>query len=128
MTKTINKVTVASILKQKKILEEVKATPFYSDVFQGEIDIDEISPNKVMEIIQSATEDDPLRSDYELIYTCCPIFRDKELQAEYEVEDPIDIVRAVYKNNLIEPSSLAKHILKRYGFYLNDGVDKIKKP
>lgn len=127
MTKSVNKVTVASILKKKKIMEEVKTTPFYSEVFQGEIDIDDVSPAKIMEIIQGASEDEPLRADYELIYACCPVFRDKELQTEYEVEDPIDIVGAIYKHNLIEPSSLAKHILKRYGFYLGEGSKTIKK-
>lgn len=123
-----NKLTIEDILKKKKILENIKSEPYYSEFFEKEIEIEDIKPSKIMEIINNADETEPLRADWELIYTCCPIFRNKELLEEYSINDPIDIIGKIYGNNIIEPSNLAKHILKRYGFYINDGVNKIKKP
>jgi hypothetical protein len=123
----MKKVTIESILKKKSILKEIKTEPFYSKFFDGEIEIENISPSKILEIVQNANPDEPLRADHELIYACCPVFRSKELLEEYEVQDPIDIISKIYGNNIIEPSELAKHILKRYGFYLGEGVETIKK-
>lgn len=123
----MKKVTVTDILKKKAILKEETAKPFYSDFFDGEIEIEDVSPQKILDIVQNANSDEPLRADHELIYACCPVFRSADLIEEYEVQDPIDVVGKIYGNNIVEPSELVKHILKKYGFYLGDGVDAIKK-
>lgn len=120
-----NKVTIQDILKAKKLLEDRKKEPFYSQVFNGEIEIEDISANKIVEIINSPI-DDALRADMELIYACCPIFRSKDLQVEFEVKDPIDTVAKSFADNIKEIDALAKHIMKRYGYFTNE-AETIKK-
>ena len=80
------KITIEDILKSKKIIEEKRNIPFYSKTFGGEIEIENIPAEKVLNIINSAERDEPLRSDYEIIYECCPIFRSRELQENYEIK------------------------------------------
>lgn len=128
MTKKVTKkVTIEDILKKKNLIDNAKPEPFYSDFFGGEIEVEDVPVDRVIEIMSNANASEPLRADYELIYTCCPIFRAKELQEQYNIQDPIDVVKAVYGKNLNEPNQLAKHLMRRYGFYLGEGKAKIKK-
>lgn len=119
------KVTIEDILKTKQIIEEKQNIPFYSKTFDGEIEIEDISPERILSIVNSSSKDEPLRADYELIYECCPIFRNKKLQEAYDIEDPVMVVEKAFGKNIIEIDSLAKHILKKYGYY--EDVEKIKK-
>ena len=125
MAKTTKKVTLEDILNAKKVIEEKQNIPFYSKTFDGEIEIEDVSPEKILSIVNSSSKDEPLRGDYELIYECCPIFRSKEMQEAYNIEDPVMVVEKAFGKNIIEIDSLAKHILKRYGYY--EDVQKIKK-
>lgn len=118
--------TIEDILNNKKIIEKRQGEQFYSKVFRRRIEIADISPERILSIVNSATEDDPLRADYELIYECCPIFRSKELFDAYgDIEDPVMIVEKVFNRNIFEIDSLAKFILKKYGYY--GDVETIKK-
>ena len=119
-------ITVEDILKTKKVIEEKQNKPFYSKTFDGEIEIEDVSPEKILSIVNSSSKDEPLRGDYELIYECCPVFRSKELQEAYDIEDPVMVVEKAFCQNIIEIDNLAKHILKKYGYY--GDVEKIKKP
>ncbi len=121
----VKKVTIEDVLKAKQVIEEKQNKPFYSKTFDGEIEIEDVSPDKILSIVNASSKDEPLRADYELIYECCPIFRSKELQNNYDVEDPIMIVEKAFGKNIIEIDSLAKHILKKYGYY--EDIEKIKK-
>lgn len=120
------KTTIEDILRAKKVIEEKKDTPFYSKTFDSEIEIEEISTDSFVELVNSLNDTAPLRGDCEIIYACCPIFRNRELQEAFEVEDPIDVVEKAFGNNVFEIDNLAKHIMKRYGYYDNS-VENIKK-
>ena len=121
------KITIEDVLKKKNLVTNEKIQPFYSDFFNAEIDIDDVSVSQIMNVIENADENEPLRADDELIYTCCPFFRNKELQEKLEVKDPIETIRAVYGRNIAEPAKLVKYILSHYGIDFNAGVQKIKK-
>ena len=51
----------------------------------------------------------------ELIYRSCPTLQDKKLQAEYECEEPTDIVYKLLDDNLGAIGSLSADILDFYG-------------
>lgn len=120
------KTTIEDILKAKKVIEEKKKKPFYSKTFESELEIEDIPAEEFAKIVNASSEDEPLRANYELIYACCPIFRDKRLQEEFEVQDPVDVVEKAFGNNVFEIDDLAKHIMKRYG-YTENSVENIKK-
>ncbi len=123
MTKEL---TIEDILKAKKLIEERKKEVFFSETFGAQIKVEEISPQKIVQLINSASEDEPLRGDYELIYECCPIFRSKALKDEFEdIKDPIMIVEKAFGGNIFEIDNLAKFILSRYGY--NKDLEPIKK-
>lgn len=124
---TKKKISIEDVLKKKQLIEQNEIKPFYSKVFDAEIDIEDVSVEQIMSIIESADESEPLRADDELIYACCPFFRDKELQEQLGVKDPIETVRAVYGKNISEPTQLVKHILSFYGVDFSQMVQKIKK-
>ena len=120
------KVTIEDILKAKKLIDERKNAPFYSETFSGEIEIEDVPAEKVLSIINSANPDEPLRGDYELIYECCPIFRARELQENYGIKEPVEIIEKCFGGNIQEIDSLAKHIMKRYGFFTGE-IEAVKK-
>lgn len=53
--------------------------------------------------------------EVELIYKSCPTLQDKKLQAEYECEEPTDIVYKLLDDNLGAIGSLSAEILDFYG-------------
>ena len=118
--------TIEDILNNKKIVEKQKQEKFFSKTFNKEIEVADISPERILSIVNSSSEDEPLRADYELIYECCPIFKSKELYEAYsEIEDPVLLVEKVFNKNIFEIDSLAKFILKKYGYY--GDVETVKK-
>ena len=118
--------TLEDILNNKKIIEKQKEEKFFSKTFNKEIEIADVSPERILSIVNSSSEDEPLRADYELIYECCPIFKSKELYEAYsEIEDPVLLVEKVFNKNIFEIDSLAKFILKKYGYY--GDVETVKK-
>jgi len=118
--------TIEDILNNKKIIEKQNQEKFVSKIFGKEIEISDISPERILNIVNSSSEDEPLRGDYELIYECCPIFKSKELHEAFsDIKDPVMIVAKVFNNNIIEIDSLAKFILKKYGYY--GDIDTVKK-
>ena len=119
------KITIKDILQAKNLIEENKNKPYYCELFGGEIEVEDIPVSKITQILNSATEDEPLRSDYELIYESCPIFRSKELQDELDIKDPIMVVEKAFGGNIFEIDKLAKFIMRRYGYF--SGVETIKK-
>lgn len=58
---------------------------------------------------------DNLAFDIDLIYACCPMMRNKELQAAYEVKEPTDIVCALLGDNMGEINLIVTAILGMYG-------------
>lgn len=124
--KTVEKLTIEKILEKKHIIETTNKKPYYSEFFNAEIEIEEHPLKKVSEIITKEYQEDSLRADYELIYAFCPIFRNKKLHEEYEVQDPIDIIELVFNHNLGAIQDLAKAILTRYGLE-SEKVEEIKK-
>ncbi len=119
------KLTLEKILQQRKILDETVNAPYYSKLFNCEIEIEEHPVSKLSAIVNK-DYDDPLRADLELIYAFCPIFRSKKLHDKLGVEDPIDAVELSFGHNLNEINALARAILSRYG-YGGDVFEKIKK-
>ena len=122
MTKKAEKLTIEKILEKKRILESTDKKAYYCEFFGAEIDIEEHPLKKISEITSKDYGEDSLRADFELIYAFCPIFRNKKLHEEYNVEDPIDIVEVIFDHNLGAIQDLAKAIMKRYGL----GVDKVE--
>lgn len=120
------KTPIEDILKSKKLLEEKCQKPYYSKLFNSEIEIEDIPMDKVAKILNKANEEEPIKTDLEIIYESCPIFRSKELQSNYDISDPMDIIGKVFCQNIQEIDNLAKHIMKRYG-YFTEAIETIKK-
>ncbi len=125
MTET-KKATVEDILTAKKLIDSKKIKSFYSKTLNLEFEIVEIDAEKIAEIINSVKDENPIRSDCELIYECCPIFRNKELQEQLNVSDPVETVKKVFCNDVQEIDELAKAIVQNYGF-TTDKVETVKK-
>jgi hypothetical protein len=124
MATTKNKVVTTEMILAKKGLIEKAPDPFYSELFEGEIKVENTHPNTITGVLSGNTTDE-LYAYSKLIYENCPLFRDKTLLTEYETDDPYLIPRKVYGSNVIELLQLGNYILKIYGY--NESVEKIKK-
>lgn len=122
----VKKLTVKDILERKKLVEKEKPNYYYSKILKGNIDIVDVSPDRIVNIVNAADNTEPIRANCEVIYECCPIFQDKELIESCEVKDPILVVQKCFCNNVFEIDELAKIILSRYG-YNSESIEQVKK-
>lgn len=117
------KLTVADILAKKGLIE-ANATPFKSDFFDAEIEVENVHGEKIPFIM--AGDNDEMYKYYELIYTACPVFRAGEIAEEFGCDDPFLAVKKAYGANIAEIIELGNYILSIYGY--NSGkISKLKK-
>ena len=57
-----------------------------------------------------------------LIYQCCPMFQDVELQKELEVKNPFDIVKSIM--DMVDRMQLGEELIDWVG--INERAEKIK--
>lgn len=124
MGTTKNKVVTTEMILAKKGLIEKAPDPFYSDLFGGEIVVENTHPTTITGVLSGNTTDE-IYAYSRLIYENCPLFRDKALIEAYETDDPYLIPKKVYGSNVIELLQLGNYILKVYGY--NETVEKVKK-
>lgn len=118
-------VTTEMILAKKGVIEKTPA-PFHSDLFDGDIIVENTHGQSIIEIIQSASKTgDETYSYSRLIYENCPIFRDKALLKEYDIDDPYLLPKTIYNQHVVEFMLLGNYILEVYG--ANSAVENIKK-
>lgn len=68
-----------------------------------------------------------LTFNVELIYACCPMMRNKQLQDAHEVAEPTDIVCAVLDDNMADINRIVAAILDMYGLADATGIkDAVK--
>ena len=118
-------VTTEMILAKKGVIEETPA-PFHSDLFDGDIIVENTHAQGFAEVLASARKsDDEIYLYSRLIYENCPIFRDNALLKEYEIDDPYLLPKMIYGSNVVELLQLGEYILRVYG--ASTAVDNIKK-
>lgn len=117
-------ITIADVLAKKKLIKDYSV--YHSNYFDRDFNIDKVSPDKVVSIMNN-TNSTEFEKYTELIYNSCSFFRAKELQRELEIDNPYDVIEAVFNDNYAEIFELGNTILKKYGF-IGDKVEEIKKP
>ena len=118
-------VTTQMILAKKGVIEETPA-PFHSDLFDGDIIVENTHGQGLVDIISGANKTgDESYSYSRLIYENCPIFRDKTLLKEYDIDDPYLLPKVIYGAHIVEFLQLGNYILEVYG--AKTAVDNIKK-
>jgi hypothetical protein len=117
-------VTTEMILAKKGVIEKTPA-PFYSELFGGDIVVENTHAQAFAEVLASGTQDETYAYS-RLIYENCPLFRDKALLKEYEIDDPYLLAKTIYGSNIIEFLQLGNYILSVYGAN-NATVENIKK-
>jgi hypothetical protein len=118
-------VTTEMILAKKGVIEKTPA-PFFSELFGGDIVVENTHAQGFAEVLASArNSDDEIYLYSRLIYENCPIFRDKALLKEYEIDDPYLLPKMIYGSNVVELLQLGEYILRVYG--ANTAVENIKK-
>lgn len=118
-------VTTEMLLARKGLIAK-KPDPFYSDVFGAFIEVENTNPNSVLELLSGgANPEDESYLYSKIIYENCPMFREKGLCEEFEVEDPYLLPLKIYGSKIIEMLLLGNYILKLYGN--EKDVDSIKK-
>lgn len=109
-----NKTITTEMILAKKGLADKTPTPFYSDYFDGEIIVENTHPQSFYETMQAGANDE-IYAYSKLIYENCPMFRDKILLTEFEVDDPYSLPQKIYGANVCELLMLGNYILQCYG-------------
>lgn len=116
------KLTIEDLLAQKdRRQEDVKTV--HLDGLGGELEVRRISLDKFtdyMERTQKGNAKTKLETQYEMIYDCCPILHNEQLQEAYECKEPLDIVPRVLRENIMDMNALVAAISAFYGVDLYD--------
>ncbi|WP_295245598.1 hypothetical protein [Veillonella sp.] len=116
------KVTLEQLL-EKKLADGFKSVDVPVESLGGEITIVKQPLTTVIRLLDDSGADvsmsERMAQMAELIYTCVPLFKNKELQAKYECAEPYDVVFKVLDDNLGDIETIANAILGLYG--MDDG-------
>lgn len=104
--------------KQQSENDKLKVVLFNSEILGGTIEIHKQKARdvmKIMDTMKDKTMEESANANCKIILKHCPIFREKELQAAYEVAEPQEVILKVFDENLGEVGKLAGKILELYG-------------
>jgi len=124
------KVTIDQLLAKKLDDNKKKTVLFKSKELGGDLEVNKIPLSKVLTLLDGSeglSTPDAMARNFELIYECCPLLHNSDLQKSYEVVEPFDIVAKILNDNIGEINRLASTILSLYGVDFEDAKDKVKK-
>lgn len=104
--------------KQQSENDKLKVVLFNSEILGGTIEIHKQKARdvmKIMDTMKDKTMEESANANCKIILKHCPVFREKELQAAYEVAEPQEVILKVFDENLGEIGKLAGKILELYG-------------
>lgn len=111
-----NKVVTTEMILAKKGLIEKAPDPFYSDLFGGDIVVENTHAREFAQVLSNiANGSDEVYEYSRLIYENCPIFRNKDLIKAYEIDDPYLLPKTIYGTNIVELLELGNYISGIYG-------------
>lgn len=113
------KLTLSDLIAKKE--QKEKARIAFKDIYvpslDGCITVKKPSEDYLLEIIDQIKDEQPLTEQVslfrELIYSCTPMFKEKELQETYDCVEPIDIVKKLI--DTMETVDIANQIFEMCG-------------
>lgn len=117
------KKTLAEIIERKKQgeLDKFKIAVYYSETLETDIQIEKIPLNEYLSITENIKEDS-VRTMNELLFKCCPLFRENTTDAMevYGVHEAIDLPSMILEEQINEIKEISEIISQFYG------VNKLK--
>jgi hypothetical protein len=126
------KLTLQDLLARKlqKDQDRTEYKSVYLENFGGELEIKKLPLPKFLGIIDEISENtsagQSMRVQMDLIYECCPLLHNPELQQEYDCTEPTDIVGKVFDDNLTDIMTVVAAIFEFYGMNSEDIVGELK--
>lgn len=118
------KLTIEDLLAQKDLRQDNVKT-VHLDGLGGELEVRRIPLVKFTDYMERTQKGDAkatLEAQYEMIYACCPILHNEQLQEAYECKDPLDIVPKILRENIMDMNALVTAISAFYGVDLDDDL------
>jgi hypothetical protein len=116
------RITIESLIQraEQRKNDKIKLKEVYNETLGGNLVIKRVPLTQVVGILDKLDGENLKLSDCiemykELIYKCCPILQNKDLQEEFGCAEPYDIVTEVFEDNVGEINKLAEEILAMYG-------------
>lgn len=117
-----NRITIESLMQraEQRKNDKVKYKEVYNKMLDGNLVLKRISLSQVADLLDKLDDENIKLNDCiemykELIYKCCPILQNKELQEEFGCAEPYDIITEVFEDNVGEINTVAEQILEMYG-------------
>lgn len=119
-----NKIDLKSVVARKLQgkMDKLAVKMYYSETLEGEIEIRKIPLQQYMDLISSIDDENSIEGMNQLIYTCCPMFKENASEAmeAYGVSEPTELPSVILEDQLNELSDIVEII---NGFY---GIEKIR--
>lgn len=124
----MNKLTSDELIERARQskLDRVELKEVYLNSIDGAVLVKKI-PLKEISNFLDGIEDDYFDTTIEMIYTCVPIFQNKELIELFEVTQPYEVVAYILNDNMSDIKALSNAILDFYGFNdINETINGVK--
>lgn len=125
------RLTLDDLIARKE--QRKQATPSYKDVYidmlGGNILVEKIPLRQLIGLLEGLDSDSPqdaLQAKIDIIYSCCPIMRKKELQDAYNCDVPNDIVCKLFHEKLGPINKLVVSIIDLYGMGDDKSIEEVK--
>lgn len=116
--------------KEQRARDSIEYKRVHVESLGGDLELKKIPLLKYLDLIGGMDENtsagDALRSQIELIYECCPLLHNKELQEAYECVEPTDIVSKIFDDNFREIMMVGATISEFYGIDASEVMTELK--
>lgn len=110
------------IAKKEQIKKERKE--IHVESLGGSLEIEKLSLSAFLRLLDDFSEktktSEAVQMQVEIIYECCPILHDNELQSAYGCADPTEIVLKILGDNINEVNRIFNEIMDFYGMADDD--------
>lgn len=124
------KLTLQDLIAKKILKDEQKDLnkDIYVESLEGTLNFQKPLEEDIISAIEKMDNGTDMQDNLEamksLIYKCCPMLRNAELQKSYEVKDPQDIVKELF--TLTERSEIFEELFKMSGVKTDKLNEQIK--
>lgn len=121
----VKKLLTIEDLLAKKGWQQDEVKRVYLHILGGELEVHRIPLVKFMDYMDRTQKGDTkamLEAQYEMIYACCPILHNEQLQEVYECKDPLDIVPKILRESIADMNALVTTISSFYGVDLDEDL------
>lgn len=118
--------SIEQLIQKKAQLKPVQVKRVHIDKLGGELEIKRLPVTTYWDLVSKVDQNDTstlLQAEFDMIYAFCPALHDNRLLEAYDIDIPVDIVPAIFGEDLGAIGQMVTAITEMYG---NSEAEELK--